>query len=78
MVRVLASKFPSPNLLSYPIFFKLGNVPKKRKRKKLTAATLVKSAARAVLGTPPPVKRRENKKLRKEKHKATLGKLLAD
>jgi hypothetical protein len=52
-------------------------VPKKKKLKKFRATAAVKSIARAVLGTPPPVKRRENKKLtKKEKHKATLGKLL--
>ena len=35
-------------------------------------------ASRAVLGTPP-VRRAENKKRRKQdKHKASLGKLLAD
>jgi hypothetical protein len=32
-----------------------------------------------VLGTPPPVKRAENKKhAKKDKHKPSLGKLLAD
>lgn len=33
--------------------------------------------ARAALGSPPPVRRKESAKRRKkEKHKATLGKLL--
>jgi len=53
-------------------------VPKK-KPKTFRATSAVKAASRAVLGTPPPVKRAENKKRqRKEKHKPSLGKLLAD
>ena len=53
-------------------------VPKKKARK-FRATTAVKAASRAVLGTPPPVKRAENKKRDgKEKHKSNLGKLLAD
>jgi hypothetical protein len=52
---------------------------KKKKPKKFKATSVVKAASRAVLGTPPPVKRAENKKrLKKEKHKPSLGKLLAD
>lgn len=55
-----------------------GAVPKK-KPKAFKATSAVKAAARAVLGTPPPVKRAENKKRqRKEKHKPSMGKLLAD
>jgi hypothetical protein len=54
-------------------------VPKKKKLKKFTATSAVKAAARAVLGTPPPVKRAENKKhAKKDKHKPSLEKLLAD
>lgn len=35
--------------------------------------------ARAVLGSPPPVQRKESRKrVQKQKHKPTLGKLLAD
>jgi len=50
-----------------------------KKKKTFKAASVVKAAARAVLGTPPPVRRAENKKrLKKDKHKASLGKLLAD
>jgi hypothetical protein len=53
-------------------------VPKK-KPKAFKASSVVKAASRAVLGTPPPVKRAENKKRqKKEKHKPNLGKLLAD
>jgi len=52
-------------------------VPKKKKLKKFRATSAVKAASRAVLGTPPPVKRAENKKHRKkEKHKASLERLL--
>jgi hypothetical protein len=54
------------------------DVPKK-KLKTIRATSIVKAASRAVLGTPPPVKRAENKKLaKKEKYKPSLGKLLAD
>jgi hypothetical protein len=54
-------------------------VPKKKKLKKFRATSAVKAASRAVLGTPPPVKRAENKKhARKEKYKPSLQKLLAD
>lgn len=52
---------------------------KKKKLKKFTATSAVKAASRAVLGTPPPVKRVENNKQRKkDKYKPSLGKLLAD
>jgi hypothetical protein len=52
---------------------------KKKKPKKFRATSVVKAASRAVLGTPPPVKRAENKKrAKKEKHKSSLGKLLAE
>lgn len=51
----------------------------KKKLKTFKAASVVKAASRAVLGTPPPVRRAENKKRRnKDKHKASLGRLLAD
>jgi hypothetical protein len=54
-------------------------VPKKKKLKKFSATSAVKAASRAVLGTPKPVKRAENKKhAKKDKHKPSLGKLLAD
>ena len=54
-------------------------VAKKKKLKKFSATSAVKAASRAVLGTPPPVKRAENKKHpKKDKHKRSLGKLVAD
>jgi hypothetical protein len=52
---------------------------KKRKRKKFTATTAVKSMARTALGAPPPVQREESqKRATREKHKATLGQLLSE
>ena len=54
-------------------------MPKKKKLKRFSATSAVKAASRAVLGTPPPVKRAENKKhTKKDKHKEKLEKLLAD
>ena len=54
-------------------------MPKKKKLKRFRATSAVKAASRAILGTPPPVKRAENKKrAKKDKHKPSLGKLLAD
>jgi hypothetical protein len=54
-------------------------MPKKKKLKRFSATSVVKAASRAVLGTPPPVKRAENKKhAKKDKHKRSLDKLLAD
>ena len=54
-------------------------MPKKKKLKRFKATSAVKAASRAVLGTPPPVKRAENKKRqRKQKYKLSLGKMLAD
>ena len=52
----------------------------KKKLKKFRATTAVKAASRAVLGTPPAVRREEGKKRRdrKEKHKPNLGRLLAE
>jgi hypothetical protein len=50
---------------------------KQKKPKKLTATTLVKSAARERVGMPPPTRRAPDPtKSSKEKHKPTLGKLL--
>jgi hypothetical protein len=55
------------------------SMSKKKKPKKFSATSAVKAAARAVLGTPRPVRRVENKKQsKKDKHKPSLGKLLAD
>jgi hypothetical protein len=52
---------------------------KTRKKKPFTATKAVKSMARTAIGAPPPLQREESHKRRKkQKHKPTLGKLLAD
>ncbi|HKD79708.1 MAG TPA: hypothetical protein VKH81_08440 [Candidatus Angelobacter sp.] len=54
-------------------------MPKKKIKKKFRATSAVKAASRAVLGTPPPVQRAENKKRsRKEKYKPNLRKWLSE
>lgn len=51
----------------------------KKKPRKLTATKLVKSAARARVGTPPATKLLPDKrKAKSEKHKATLKDLLKE
>jgi hypothetical protein len=52
---------------------------KARKPNPFRAASAVKAAARAAIGTPPPTRAEPGDKKRKtkaEKHKATLGELL--
>lgn len=54
---------------------------KPRKPKPFRAASAVKAAARATIGTPPPTRAEPAEKKRKgkpEKHKPTLSKLLTD
>jgi len=52
---------------------------RKAKKRKLTATTLVKSAAREHVGMPPPTRRAPDPtKSSKEKHKPTLSKLLTE
>jgi hypothetical protein len=52
---------------------------KRRKKVKLSAAKLVKAAAREQIGMPPVTRRvPDAKKSGKEKHKRTLDRLLAD
>lgn len=54
---------------------------KKRKPKPFRAASAVKAAARAAIGSPPPTRAQpadKKRKLKTEKHKPTLSKLLAD
>lgn len=51
---------------------------KKKKRKPFRAVTAVKELARERVGPPPAEKIVVEKKKRPEKHKPTLGKLLAD
>lgn len=51
----------------------------RKRKKKLTAAKLVKWAAREQIGMPPPTRRAPDPtKSAKEKHKPTLRKLLAE
>ena len=50
----------------------------KKKLKRFSAVKAVKALARERVGSPPPVQRQSNvKKLKKEKYKPTLGKLLS-
>ena len=52
---------------------------KKKKMRRFTATLAVKSLAREVLGTPPPVRKKESaRREKKAKHKPTLGKMLSD
>ncbi len=55
---------------------------KRRKKKGFDVVKAVKSAARNSLGTPPPTRREETNPKRRtgkaEKHKPTLGNLLAE
>jgi hypothetical protein len=52
---------------------------KKKKPKPFRAVEAVKAAAREQIGTPPPVRRMPDpKKLKKEKHKPTMGRLLIE
>ncbi len=52
--------------------------PKKAKKKTVTAAKIVKSIARQVLGPTPPTRTAPaRKKPKTEKHKPTLGNLLS-
>jgi hypothetical protein len=52
---------------------------KRRKPKPFRAASAVKAAARATIGTPPPTRAEPAERKRKtkgEKHKPTLGQML--
>ena len=53
-------------------------MPKKRKKKTFSAAKAVRAMARERLGSPKPSRLVPAKKTKPEKHKPTLGKLLAD
>jgi hypothetical protein len=54
-------------------------VAKKKKMRRFTATTAVKSLAREVIGTPPPVRKKESaKREKKARHKPTLSKMLSD
>jgi hypothetical protein len=55
---------------------------KASKKKRFDVVKAVKSAARNVVGTPPPTRREEptakRKAVKREKHKPTLGTLLGE
>ena len=53
-------------------------MPKKRKKKTFSVAKAVRAMARERLGSPKPSRLVPAKKTKPEKHKPTLGKLLAD
>jgi hypothetical protein len=53
-------------------------MPRKRKKKIFSAAKIVREMARERMGSPKPSSLVPRKKKKAEKHKATLGKLLAD
>jgi hypothetical protein len=54
-------------------------LPRKRKKKIFRATKAVKAAAREQIGAPPPTRMVPDKKKRPpQKHKPTLGKLLAE
>jgi hypothetical protein len=53
-------------------------MPRKKKLKKFRAVKAVKAAAREQVGTPPPAQVEAAKPRTREKHKPTLGRLLAE
>lgn len=51
----------------------------RKRKKRLTKAKLVKAAAREQVGMPPPTRRDpDTKKPGREKHRKTLGRMLAE
>jgi hypothetical protein len=54
------------------------SMPRKRKKKIFSAAKVVREMARERVGSPRPSRLVPAKKTKPERHKATLGKLLAD
>jgi len=53
-------------------------MPRKRKKKIFSAAKVVREMARERVGSPKPSQLVRAKKSKPERHKPTLGKLLAD
>ena len=54
-------------------------MPRKKKIKPFRAVTAVKALGREVVGTPPSTRREESSnRPKREKHKPTLGRMLAD
>ncbi len=56
----------------------IGTMPRKRKKKIFSAAKVVREMARERVGSPKPSQLVRAKKTKPERHKPTLGKLLAD
>ena len=54
------------------------DMPKKRKKKRFSATTVVREMARERVGAPKPSQLIAPKKSKVEKHKPTLGTLLSD
>jgi hypothetical protein len=54
------------------------NMPRKRKKKVFSAAKVLREMARERVGSPKPSQLVRAKKTKPERHKPTLGKLLAD
>lgn len=61
-----------------PDRYRDASMPKKKKRKPFRAVTAVKELARERVGSPPSEKIVLEKKKKPEKHKPTLGKILAE
>ncbi|MGD0213026.1 MAG: hypothetical protein ABSB87_07325 [Terriglobales bacterium] len=53
-------------------------MPRKRKKKIFSAAKVVREMARERVGSPRPSRLVPAKKVKPDKHKPTLGKLLTD
>jgi hypothetical protein len=53
-------------------------MPGKRKKKKFSATQVVREMARERVGSPKPSQLVRAKKAKPERHKSTLGKLLAE
>jgi hypothetical protein len=53
-------------------------MPRKRKKRIFSAAKIVREMARERVGSPKPSRLVPAKKTKPERHKSTLGKLLAD
>ncbi|HYX52794.1 MAG TPA: hypothetical protein VE783_05040 [Candidatus Limnocylindrales bacterium] len=54
-------------------------MPRKKKKKTFTATKAVKAMSRNAIGTVPPVRREEStRRVKKEKHKPTIGRLLSE
>ena len=57
---------------------KMRLMPRKRKKKAFSAAQIVREMARERVGSPKPSQLVVAKKTKPERHKLTLGKLLAE